>query len=580
MLSGYTDSGESEISTESFFLAENGMTNPGEELLATLSAFARPAMPDDPDQHPQCLYRARYLFLVKQFDLAGYGIRSQPCPGFLKFIYDGEITGLSLVFATGYFGNPASYYGHFLLKLNTDNPTIEDLEKTTINFGAVYPPDENMLIYIFKGIFGGYDSVYKPQQYFEQSLNYGEVDLRDVWEYELNYTKEEVRLLAAHLWELLNVKYDYYFFNRNCAYRMATVFELVLKTKLTDADRLWQIPQHVIQQLSSTSHHGASLVRKVNYIPSRQSRLYQRYLNLTVSERDFLGRIIFQPEMINTNNFDELPLRSRLRLLDAMLDYYQYLIITKYAEQKIIEGQYRTVLSKRFELPPGVSAMVFKSRESPHLGRRPSYLQAGVVDVDGQIKSSIKIRPAYYDSLDYSNGHIRNSTLVMGELELIADDEDWYVESLSIIRIENIQRNVTNLPGDNTHSWYLGSGFVNNQDGCKDCLDFEISGGIGLSGTLANDKLVVSGFIGGGFEDNRLRNEGIYASGRILIHLNMSSATRLRLESKSDYFIEKQNKRTKYTLEGRQTLTTNSDLRIQLEKADTTEVKISYGFYW
>jgi hypothetical protein len=579
-LLGYTDQEESDILTKSFFLTPEGKSKPYNELIATLKSFTKPTNIDTPDQHPQCIFRARYYFLDKQLNLKEHGVTPQTCPGFSAFSYEGEVTGISLVFATGYFGNPASYYGHFLLKLETDKASIKDLEKTTINFGAIFPPDENAMVYILKGIFGGYDSVYKEQQYYQQSLNYGEGELRDVWEYALNFTREESRFITAHLWELLGVKYTYYFFDRNCAYRMATVFELVLNTKLADTNSLWQIPQHVIQQLSSTNHRGSPLIKSVKYIPSRQSRLYQRFLGLNELEKDWLNQLTYNITLIESSNFDDLPLQTKYRLLDVLLDYYQYLIIKEYINEDIAEEHHRAVLNKRFRIQAGISKISFKPGNPPHLGRRPSYVQIGAIDKNGNGETSIKIRPAYYDPLDYGSGHTRNSSLIMGELDLETRDSVWIVKSFGIVKIENIQRNVTNLPGDNMHSWYLNSGFINDPDDCKSCMEFEFNGGIGLSNSFASDNFVLSGFLGGGIEGENLRQEIFYATGRVVLNASFSPAFRLRIEIKNDHFIEENKDRTAYTLEGRVKLTTNSDIRVLLEDINELETKLAVGYYW
>jgi len=70
----------------------------------------------------------------------------------------GNVSSVSLVYATGYLGNPASYYGHVLLKINSDGDTQTALEDQAINFGAIIPDNEGMVSYILKGLMGGYES--------------------------------------------------------------------------------------------------------------------------------------------------------------------------------------------------------------------------------------------------------------------------------------------------------------------------------------------------------------------------------------------------------------------------------------
>jgi len=484
------------------------------------------------------------------------------------------------VFASGYFGNPASYYGHLLLKLETNKHDITDLEKTAINFGAIYPPDENMPTYIAKGVFGGYDAIFKQHEYYRQSLNYGEVDLRDVWEYELNLTIDEAAFLAAHLWEIQEVKFKYFFFDRNCSYRMAKVIELVLDNRLVNDNSIWQIPQHLVQQLSTTKHHGKSLIKNVRYIPSRQSRLYQRYLKLTKAEQVTSRKLINNIELLESKNFNDISLESQYRLLDLLLDYYQYLLIKEYQDKDTSKRRYQLVLSKRFSLPPGMSPVYFSAADTPAEGRKPSYFQIGAVRKDQNTEMSIKIRPAYYDGLDYGNGHINNSSLSMGELDMVMDEKKLVIESIGIGKIESIQRNITGLPGDRVHSWYINSGFINNSDRCDNCLDLAINAGIGLTNSSLNDKVIFSAFIGGGFLGNSLVEESFHTTARIVINVSVLPTLRFRFEARNDHFIKEDFDKNLYLFETRKQLSTNSDLRIKIEDQKDIQYRMVAGFYW
>lgn len=578
LLLGYTHSGHSEIFSDNFFLSAEGAHNPHAELLATLNAFSQRF--DNPDENAQCRYRARYIFLSRQINLEKYQIPPVVCPAFEKFQYDGQLTGIKLVFASGYFGNPASYYGHLLLKLETDRKDITDLEKTAINFGAIYPPDENLPTYIFKGVLGGYDAIFNEQEYYRQSLNYGETDLRDVWEYELNLTTNEIALLTAHLWEIQGVNYQYFFFDRNCSFRMAKVIDVVLEQNLVEDDSLWQIPQHLVQQLSNIQHHAKSLIKNIRYLPSRQSRLYQRYLDLTEQEKLLLNKIIEKTDLLEGDEFNNMILESQYRILDTLLDYYQYLLIKKYQDEAITMAHYQKVLSKRFMIPPGISHVQFSFNDSPEEGRKPSYIQMGVVNKNNNSEISLKIRPAYYDGLDYDSGHIKNSSLSMGELDLITEDNNLYIRSIGIVKIESLQRNVTGLPGDKVHSWYVDSGLINNIDECNDCFDLMINSGIGITRSLLKDSVIVSAFFGGGFFGNSLKEEALHSTARLLINVNVSAALRFQMEARNDYFIKEAENKNVYIFEGRNQISKNSDFRIKVVNDEDVKYSMAAGFYW
>jgi hypothetical protein len=163
---------------------------------------------------------------------------------------EGDIDSISLLYATGYLGNPASYYGHTLLKFNSSHKLQSKLLDVSVNYGAIVPSGENPLSYIFKGMLGGYDGGFSHIEFYFHNHNYGELELRDIWEYELGFSNADVQLMVAHLWELMGKKNTYYFFRKNCAYRIAEILELAGDLKIIPDDRPWVFPQTIAAKLN------------------------------------------------------------------------------------------------------------------------------------------------------------------------------------------------------------------------------------------------------------------------------------------------------------------------------------------
>tara|TARA_B110000858_G_scaffold123794_2_gene141175 strand:+ start:3972 stop:4958 length:987 start_codon:yes stop_codon:yes gene_type:complete len=267
----------STVLSEDFFNSPEGKANPESELTATLRAFTDPA-PENPNHHAQCEFRGRYLWLKEMLDFDSLGLESIPCHDFEDWSLNGTTQSISLVLATGYLGNPASYYGHTLIKLNSSESNDRTpLEDVTINYGAIIPENEGSLPYIFKGLFGGYRGGFSHIQYYYHDYNYGENELRNLWEYELNLSQEEVNLVLGHSWEVLGKEYTYFFLNENCAYQMARILEVVEGVELLPKNTLWTLPQSLIQRLAQAKHKEKPLVKTIKYHPSRQSRLYEKY---------------------------------------------------------------------------------------------------------------------------------------------------------------------------------------------------------------------------------------------------------------------------------------------------------------
>jgi len=97
----------SEIITPTFFLSKDGARDPSAELKATLAAFFKEPG-EDPNAHPQCRFVARYKWLQKSLDWGELTPPKVNCELFDEWSKKGTIDSLSLIFVTGYLGNPAS----------------------------------------------------------------------------------------------------------------------------------------------------------------------------------------------------------------------------------------------------------------------------------------------------------------------------------------------------------------------------------------------------------------------------------------------------------------------------------------
>jgi hypothetical protein len=577
---GLTDKDKkSSITNSSFFLSNTGNIDPREELIATLIAFAQNT--NQPDLHAQCRFPARYIWLNHHLDFQKLGISPLVCPKFKEFSQNNHAESISIIFATGYLGNPASYYGHLLLKINNStDTTMTDLENTAINFGANVPANENMLKYIVKGIFGGYDSSFTQQQYFYHTHNYGESELRDLWEYELDIDTDNLSFLIAHLWEVMSADYTYYFFNRNCAYRLGELLQAVSENNLVDTWRPWEAPQAIMQRLSNSSLNGKPLVKRIRYLPSRQSRLYQRYKKLSSSEREAVHKIVHSPNLLNSKILNSLDISQQYQVVDTLLDYYQFIRKEKEGQKDKNNEKYRDVLSKRYELPPNIGMQNFASSNEPHLGRKPSYLNLGVASSISQGESlNLWLRPAYYDSLDGGYGHIKNAALSMGELNLTINANESYIRSINLVKIESVRRNYTNLPGDRHSSWYLTVGAEQQWLTCTDCLATNVKSGYGYASSILNDSVLIAGYLGGGFLGRSTHNDGIYAAGIGTINMNLSDDFSLRGDIEHRQFYDTTDSII-YRAQARWHFSSQMDFRATFAQDIEQEFALSVGLYW
>ncbi|MBV1878127.1 MAG: DUF4105 domain-containing protein [Pseudomonadales bacterium] len=568
---------KSAIHSADFFLSPDGGTVPLLELKATLSAFKHP-VGDDPNMHPQCRFRGRYIWLKSQLKDSWFKKLSiMKCPDFERWSLAGTTHSISVVYATGYLGNPASYYGHTLIKFNAgDSSSSTKLLDVSLNYGAIVPDTENPLVYIAKGLLGGYESGFTHSEYFYHTHNYAENDLRDLWEYQLALTQAEVDLIVAHGWELLGKKNTYYFFNKNCAYRMAELLEVINGIQLASPDAPWYLPQTVVQKLSLINRGGKPLVEGIKYHPSRQSRLYSKYRQLDFDQRKLVKRIIDDTKTLDTNKFVVQPLTAKHLILDTLLDYYQAF------DGKANKQNYNQILLQRYQLAPGVPRQVVDRLTPPHLGRYPSRSQIKILH-NSRMGSgfAIALRPAYYDALDSSGTQVPFAALSMLELEIAVLDNDFQLRALNIVEIQSVNARATGLPNDRHWAWKLRAGIENQDLACrKNCRIWHVVADKGFSYS-PRSKILVAGYLGMGVQDNRHDSGNLYFRTSTTAYWNITNKLKMGVDLEHREYIDGSYANAdKFGLTFRLELAKNFELRIAYHKDQAREASVGLGYYW
>ncbi len=71
-----------------------------------------------------------------------------------------------------------------------------------------------------------------------KAKEYSDFENRDIWEYRLNLTEDQMQRLLMHGWGLGNRAFDYFYFNENCAYQILSLLD-VADPELQLAERFW-----------------------------------------------------------------------------------------------------------------------------------------------------------------------------------------------------------------------------------------------------------------------------------------------------------------------------------------------------
>ena len=324
---------ESTIDSDAFFLSPDGKKNPEKELSATLRAFFTPTDKvekikdkDAAYNHPQCLFPARYDWLNGKLGFDKKLLPPVSCTDFKKFKSTIAANRVALIFTSAYMGNPASLFGHTLLRLDSAGDT--PLLSHAVNYGAITGSDGG-LSFIFKGVFGGYNGIFSVYPYYDTVNLYNNMENRDIWEYQLNLSQDRIDRLVAHIWELGHNSAYYYFFSENCSYMLLETLNAALPEKdLTDdfyhpLFSSYTIPIDTVRALLNRN----DILKKAVYRPSRQTRLNHAYSFLKSEEKQQLRKLLKAPREVDSVMESGLNDEQKANVLITAYEYIQYSFI-------------------------------------------------------------------------------------------------------------------------------------------------------------------------------------------------------------------------------------------------------------
>ena len=85
--------------------------------------------------------------------------------------------------------------------------------------------EKNGLTFAIQGLIGGYPGTFSVLPYYIKVREYSNLENRDLWEYELNLSPEEIEIFVDHLWELGSTYFAYYYLSENCSYHVLGLLE-------------------------------------------------------------------------------------------------------------------------------------------------------------------------------------------------------------------------------------------------------------------------------------------------------------------------------------------------------------------
>jgi hypothetical protein len=307
-----------------------------------------------------------------------------------KWMQDIDVESVSLIFAAADLGNAPSSFGHVFLKLNSNkNKTRTGLLDYGVNFAA-RTGDITGALYAWYGLLGYFQGTYNLVPFHQMIKDYTHLEGRDIWEFRLKMTPQQVKFLVQYLLEVDGQYYDYYFFNQNCAsFILKLLQEVFAPVHLIKANEFFVLPMEVVDRLYRLQLLEDPIVR-----PSLETQWRKMKLQLSLEEAQHLVNAPFSQSLNLTEmSLRELQAGQLYWTLKALSEPKQYRPIA-FASSKEIATRSLSTNEEIQMLPPQLTRL----EENPFPIQRFGYRFLFGIDPDKDFH--LGFRPLLFDDLD------------------------------------------------------------------------------------------------------------------------------------------------------------------------------------
>ncbi|MDH5447357.1 MAG: DUF4105 domain-containing protein, partial [Gammaproteobacteria bacterium] len=389
------------------------------------------------------------------------------------------------------------------------------LSSYSINFAAE-TDETNGALFAIKGIIGGYPGRFSIMPYYEKVRQYNDMEHRDIWEYQLNLTPEEITRLIQHAWELVKTDFAYYFFLENCSYQLLALLDVARPGHdMKGQFSVWAIPSDTV----SVILEDEKILHKAIYRPSARTRLKFQFSELSGHEHDLVEALTFGDITPSDPAVANLPADRQPLVIITAYDYLNYVFTRTGLKRSEFTQRSLMLLRARNKIP---STTTFQPVPTPEVRFDQGHGTSRVALGGGKLKrgeternfTELKFRPAYHNLLDNSAGYTPGAQINFFDFTFRYDEQDETVRlhEWMIIDINSLS------PRDRFFkpvSWKVQTGFVRRPVGenYENELVYSLHGGFGLNYGLTEDLNTFLMLDMTLLIDNDLPNEAAVATG-------------------------------------------------------------------
>ena len=407
--------GESEIDSDNFFISKNGKYDLKEELFETINSLEKGA------NSVLCRFPLRVKWLKE--NIPNLNITQYSCEELDKFIslVDGKF--VTMVFPTAHINSPASMYGHTFIRISSNEET--PLISNAVNYAAA-TTDTNGLIFAYKGLFGEYEGRYSILPYYEKIKEYNNLEQRDIWEYDLDLTQDEIDKLVLHTYELKDSYSDYFFFKENCSYNVLWLLEVARPSlDLVSQFDFKTVPLDSIKVLQKYN-----LIKNTNFRYSSMRKM-KFILNEKIENKEYVKGFIKEDNELN----DSLSTEDKISYLDLKISYLQYQRANNEYDKDEYLKKYLQLLKERSSYKQA-STYDIKTPFNPidsHDSARVSFFY------NNNDSFEFSAKPVYNDMYDISDGYLQGAYIDFFDVNIKKEkDENARLDRFTLLKIKSL----------------------------------------------------------------------------------------------------------------------------------------------
>ena len=564
------------VRDKKFFLAENGANNPEAELVATLVGIYDGEKKDN--DNAQCRFVARLNWLTQKLAINTETLPTVHCKKYIEWRKNVQPRQVTLVFPTYHLNSPSSMFGHTLLRLDPEQDQGESKWlSVSISFGANVPENENSALYAYRGLVGGYAGLFITDHYYKKIQEYNGIEHRDIWEYHLNLTPEEIERMVTHIWELQDINFDYYFFDENCSYRLLELLEIARPgIELTNEYMVTAIPIDTVKTI-----YKAGMIENTEYRPARATVLSFMIQQMPENNRKLVMQLSGNIEIKNSSDFTRLPRDEQREIIEATYKYLRYQQTGTDRDPAVAKRSFQLLklrnnypVSSTPDLPPPVSP------EKGHNSKRTSFGLGRRLD---NYYGEVGFKMSFHDLEDNEEGFLRGAQINIGSLQIRAEENEGIsLYKLDLIDIFSLSPRTQFFKPS---AWRVYAGFEKQLTDGVDQLAAHLTGGAGGSWDFSDNNQFYT-LATGRLEVNKQLDHSVEPGiGFIIGFLSHFAKNTARLEVSGEHFTGNMY-RLRATYTHNFVINTNNSLKIfakyewQENDVEFSDINLSYQYYF